>query len=232
MLKMRLRTWILLISFVIFSSGCLTNDVIQGERDIAFEIIVNNTNLAPTFAGETPGTGERNDSVTYYANISAIQLMVWAHATTSGQNSEIHMYINGTKVADTSGRPLGLAESSNKTIVALIPKYASYMVEFSNYHHYEWREYPILSGRNGTLNYYNITNITTTGGSGVSDLANLTINTNKDWMNYSITNVSLPSDNSKVTCPALACAGRSPVGISNAGAYTSLATSARHCLVS
>lgn len=36
------------------------------------------------------------------------------------------------------------------------------------------------------------------GGSGASSLSQLTIDTNKDWQNYSITNVSLPSDNTKV----------------------------------
>ena len=121
------------------------------ETENIFEIFVNNTNLAPSFPGEIAGTGERTTGIVYWANNSPIQLFVWAHATTSGDNSEIHLLINGTKVSDTSGRPLGAAETSNKTITAIIPKFANYSVEFNNYHHYEWREYPILSGRNGTL---------------------------------------------------------------------------------
>lgn len=110
--------------------------------------IVNNTNLAPSFAGETPGINTRGaNNTTYWANDSAIQLLVWGHAASSGQTAEIHLYINGTKVADTSGRTIGPAEESNKTIVATIPQYANYSVEVVNAHHYEWREYQILTGQ-------------------------------------------------------------------------------------
>jgi len=148
------------------------------ETENIFEIVVNNTNLAPTFPGEIAGTGERIDSVVYWANNSPIQLFVWAHATSSGDTAEVHLFINGTKVSDTSGRPVGVAESSNKTITAIIPKFANYSIEFNNYHHYEWREYPILSGQNGTLsinqsvvnNYYNNT---TSGTNNHSNLTNL-----------------------------------------------------------
>jgi len=148
------------------------------ETENIFEIIVNNTNLAPTFAGETPGTGERVSGATYWANNSPVQLFVWAHATTSGDTAEVHLFINGTKLADTSGRPVGAAESSNKTITAIIPKFANYTIEFNNYHHYEWREYPILSGRNGTLSINQSTvntyyNNTTSGTSNHSNLTNL-----------------------------------------------------------
>jgi len=179
---------LILIAFVLFS-GCIgETDIIRGG-DGVFEIEVNNTNLAPSVAGETPGTGERITNVTYYANETPIQIFVYGHANTTGSNSELHLLINGTKVADSSGRPLGVAEQNNKTIIAIIPKYASYLIEGNNLHHYEWREYRVIAGTNGsvslTTNYYN-----TTGGSGVSDLANLTINTNKSWLNYSITNLS------------------------------------------
>lgn len=189
---------VLVISFIALFLSVLAYSSIQSP-DIAFEIIVNNTNLAPSFAGEDPGTGERNDSVTYYANNSAIQLFVWAHATTSGDNSEIHLYINGTKVADTSGRPLGIAESSNKTITAIIPRYASYMVEFNNYHHYEWREYPILSGQNGTLsiNLTNVTNIISGGGNGSH--ANLS---NLDFYNSSHTGFAASTASKTITVGA------------------------------
>ena len=178
---------IVALLFSIISIGISDN---ASTTTTGVQWVVNNTNLAPLVAGHG-GTGERiGNNTIYWANNSPIQILLWAHANISGQNSEIHLYINGTKVADTSGRPLGIAESSNRTIVALIPRYASYMVEFNNYHHYEWREYPILSGRNSTLsiNLTNVTNIIS--GSGVSDLANLTINTNKSWRNYSITNLS------------------------------------------
>lgn len=125
----------------------------QDTADInnVLEIVVNNTNLAPSVAGHPPGTGERVSGVTYWANDSPIEVFVFAHASSAGATAEIHLFINGTKVADTSGRPLGAAEESNKTIIAIIPRGANYSFEFNNAHHYEWREYPVLSGKNGTL---------------------------------------------------------------------------------
>lgn len=134
----------------------LAYSVAQSAQDTAdinnvFVVVVNNTNLAPTIHPSIPGTGERVSGNTYWANTSPIELFVLAHAATSGNTAEIHLFINGTKVSDTSGRPLGAAEESNKTIVAIIPKGSNYSVDFTNTHHYEWREYPILSGKNGTL---------------------------------------------------------------------------------
>jgi hypothetical protein len=111
-----------------------------------FQIEVNNTNLAPSVAGEPPGTGDRIQGTTYYANNTPIQLFVFGHANTLGQDSEIHLYINGTRVADTSGKPLGVAEQQNRSVTAIIPKFASYKIEANNIHHYEWREYKVISG--------------------------------------------------------------------------------------
>ena len=134
-----------------------------------FEILVNNTNLAPSEVGH-PGTGERITGIKYTNSLYPIELFVFSHADTAGQISEIHIFVNGTKILDTSGKPLGAAEQNNKSLTAIIPKDSIYMVEFSNTHHYEWREYPILSGRNGTLS------INQTGGT--SNHANLT---NLNW---------------------------------------------------
>lgn len=128
-----------------------------------FEMVVNNTNLAPQIHPGVPGTGERVSGTKYYTNSSPIQIFVWAHADTSGQDAEIHLSINDTIVADISGKPLAVAEQNNKSIVAIIPKGANYTVDFFNFHHYEWREYQILSGKNGTLSInQSITNITNT----------------------------------------------------------------------
>lgn len=114
-------------------------------------IIVNNTNLAPTVHPEMPGTGERTTGTLYWANESTIELFVFSHGVAVNDTAEIHLSINGTLVADTSGRPLGAAEQSNKTIIAMIPKGANYSVVFLNTHHYEWREYKLdldISGCN------------------------------------------------------------------------------------
>lgn len=130
-------------------------------NESVFQIEVNNTNLAPTVAGETNGTGERVQGVTYYANETPIELFLWGHGQNISQTAELHLFINGTKVSDTSGRALGAAEQSNKTIVAMIPRYASYKVEVHDIHHYEWREYKVLSGQNGSviINYINTSSV-------------------------------------------------------------------------
>jgi len=161
-------SFLIIVFAVVFLSGCIgETDIIRGNEGV-FDIEINNTNLAPSVAGETVGTGERVQGVTYYANDTPIEIFVWGHGQNVSQTAEIHLYINGTKVADTSGRPLGASEQSNKTIVAIIPRYASYKIEANNAHHYEWREYKVIAGTNGSVsltnNYYN----TTGGGGGVS----------------------------------------------------------------
>ena len=142
----KVKVVFLLLGIIILSSGCIvhdnTTDVVSPVTDYVWTPIVNNTNLAPDSPGHPPGTGERVSGVTYWANDTSIELFVFAHAMNVGDNSEIHLFINGTKVADTSGRPLGGAESSNKTIIATIPFSANYTLEFFNFHHYEWYEYP------------------------------------------------------------------------------------------
>jgi len=125
--------------------------VLPIQTDSVFDIEINNTNLAPSVPGETVGTGERVQGVTYYANETPIEIFVWGHGQNVSQTAEIHLFINGTKVADTSGRPLGASEQSNKTIVAMIPRYASYKIEANNAHHYEWREYRVIAGTNGSV---------------------------------------------------------------------------------
>lgn len=119
-----------------------------------FEIIVNNTNLAPS-VHDVVGTGERIQGVTYYANNSPIQILVFAHAQNVSQTAFVELTINNTIVLPQSGRPLGGAEQSNRSISTIIPKFASYKVDIENEHHYEWREYPILSGKNGTISINN-----------------------------------------------------------------------------
>lgn len=185
--KHRKYTLLIIVALLVAFFAIMLAQNAQDTADInnVFEIVVNNTNLAPSVAGHPPGTGERVSGTTYWANNSPIEVFVFAHATSAGQNAEIHLFINNTKVADTSGRPLGGAEESNKTIIAIIPKGANYSFEFNNAHHYEWREYPVLSGKNGTLsinqtitgNYVNKTGDTMTG------LLNASANINTTLLN-------------------------------------------------
>ena len=136
------------------------------NQQIAFDIITNNTDLCAFNHTSGRCDGTRNGSTDYYNNDSAIQILLKAHANAVAQNASIQLYINDTEVLHTSGRPLGVAEDNYKSISVLIPKGQKYKAIFLNYHHYEWREYQILSGKNGTLSI--VQNITQTGGGGVS----------------------------------------------------------------
>lgn len=142
----------LLIAFLSFSLAQNAQNTADNNANITniWEMAINNTNLAPAVV-DHPGTGERVTGVTYYANDYPLQLLVFAHAASISQVAGVDVYINGTLVAPQAGRPLGGAEETNRSVVVNIPKFAAYKVNFTNYHHYEWREYPILSGRNGTL---------------------------------------------------------------------------------
>jgi hypothetical protein len=111
-----------------------------------FDIEVNNTNLAPDVVGHPPGTGERIQNVTYWANNSAIELHVFGHADTVSQALHLNLTINGSEVQHIQLRPLGEAENTYASLTAIIPKGATYSVNITNYHHYEWREYTIVSG--------------------------------------------------------------------------------------
>jgi len=185
--KLRL---VVILFVIIASSGCM-EDVIRDQDDLSFEIILNNTDLCDYNHTSLTCNGTRQASTVYYANNSAIEIFLIAHANSVGQNATIMLLINGTIVEHTSGKPLAAPSTDNwKTVSAIIPKGASYEARFLNYHHFEWREYTILTGRNGTLNYYNITNTTTIGGSGASNLSQLAIDTNKNWQGYNITNIS------------------------------------------
>jgi len=144
-----------------------------------FEIDKNNTNLAPNVAGHPFGTGERIDNVTYWANSTPIDLHVFAHASTVGQTAKVYAYIDDVLVSPRSGRPLGSAEEAYRGVDITIPRNSSYRVDFENYHHYEWREYRIISGQNGSVNltnnYYNI--------SSGADNASLNLKVNKSGDN-------------------------------------------------
>ena len=183
-----LKIAVVALVFAILAIG-ISNSVSNTSNNttLGLQIVVNNTNLAPFVAGHG-GTGERiGDNTNHWNNNTPIEIFLYSHANTTGTAAEIHLFINGTKVSDTSGRALGIAEQSNRSIVAIIPQYSYYSVEMVNYHHYEWYEYQILTG-NVT------TNINTTPGTTnhalLSNLnwsvANHTIDTDIDMQNNSI----------------------------------------------
>jgi len=142
----------MLVVVIVLMSGCIgETDVIRGMDVSVFDIDRNNTNLAPNIAGHPFGTGERIDNVTYWANSTPIDLHVFAHASSVSQTAKTFVYIDDVLVSPRSGRPLGGAEESYRGVDITIPRNSSYRVDFENYHHYEWREYRILSGQNGSV---------------------------------------------------------------------------------
>jgi len=139
------------IIFALIAYVVAQNAQITAEINNVFEVVVNNTNLAPNVAGHPFGTGERLTNVTYWANTTPIEIFLFSHADTSGQDAGIVLNINGTNVSQTQTRPIAVAENVYTHLEGIIPKGSNYTVYFTNYHHYEWREYSILAGKNGTL---------------------------------------------------------------------------------
>lgn len=151
---------ILSLFFVILAFGIAQTAQDTANINNIFEVVVNNTNLAPNVPGHPFGTGERVSGNVYWTNQTPIEIFLFAHADTAGQNAQINLSVNGIQVLKTALRPAGTAENTYSELNAIIPKNSYYQADFSNYHHYEWREYVILSGKNGTLsvNQINITN--------------------------------------------------------------------------
>ncbi len=115
--------------------------------------LVNNTDLCMYNHTTAHCDGSRDSGTTYNASMN-IQLIVLAHANNQSQTADITVNIDGINVTRTSGRPLGAPpEESYKQTVILVPVYSNYTVYFENYHHYEWREYPLVHG------YYNLTSL-------------------------------------------------------------------------
>src|SRR3972149_2204224 len=153
---------------IIFSLIALVSANSLTSQISGVQYIMNNTNLAPDAGAPHPfGTGERIQNNTYWANNSPIQLMVFAHADTNGQHLALNLSINDTITESIHLRPLAAAENTHAFVTAIIPQYANYSVYITNYHHYEWREYPILTGNVST----NITSVSG-GGSGPGCVGN------------------------------------------------------------
>ena len=114
-----------------------------------FEIVVNNTDL-----GDTNGTGERLVGTLYYTNISPIAIALIGKVVGTGADTEanIGLNLNGTMVQNTDiETEAGSLSMENGSLYYIIPKNSNYSVEApANVDFLEWREYPILSGRNGT----------------------------------------------------------------------------------
>ena len=116
------------------------------ETQIAFEFVLNNTNKYPV---------ERLHNITYYTNNSAIEVFLIFHVIGTGAqlNVDTNVSINNTVVLDKDYRTnAGAGIHEHFSYSFIVPKNSNYSVTNStNIETIEWREYPILSGRNGTL---------------------------------------------------------------------------------
>lgn len=137
----------------------------------ALEVVVNNTDKGIL------GTGERMHGLTYYANDSAIQLLLIFHVIGNGapQTVDSNLSINGTVALDRDFKTsAGSGVHDHFSYSTIIPKAASYKVtNSSNVYQIEWREYPILTGRNGTLSLNQTIIQGTQGTTNHSNLTNL-----------------------------------------------------------
>jgi hypothetical protein len=140
---MNLKLKLILIAILLSVVGF----VLPIQQEFFFDIEVNNTNLAPNVAGHPFGTGERISGVKYWANDTPIELHIYAHADTATQALNISLKINDIVVQQIQLRPIISPENTYAPMTAIIPKGANYSVTITNYHHYEWREYNILSGQ-------------------------------------------------------------------------------------
>lgn len=134
----------LLITFMAFALA--ENAQQTAEINNIFEIVVNNTDLYPA---------QRTNHTVYWANDSPIAVYVVFHALGSGaaQAFDSNFTINGSVVLDRDIRTsAGPGFHDHWSFYTIVPKGANYSIQnSSNVFSIEWREYPVLSGKNGTL---------------------------------------------------------------------------------
>lgn len=132
---------IALLAFALAQSAQDTADI-----NNVFELVVNNTDLYPD---------QRTNHTVYWANESPIAVYIIFHSLGSGaaQAFDSNLTINGTVVLDRDLRTsAGGGFHDHWSFYTIVPKGANYSIQnSSNVFDIEWREYPILSGKNGTL---------------------------------------------------------------------------------
>lgn len=114
-----------------------------------FEVVVNNTDLG------TNGTNERIHNVTYWTNTSPIAVYLIFHVIGTGASFGVdsNVSINNTVVLDKNYRTdAGAGVHDHFAYSFIVPKNSNYTIRNStSISSVEWREYPILAGKNGTL---------------------------------------------------------------------------------
>lgn len=150
----------ILLALIAYSAAQTAQTTANTNANITnvFEIVVNNTDLG------TNGTHERLHDVVYWANTSPIAVYITFHAVGSGaaQSFDANFSINGTIVMDRDFKTsAGSGQHDHFSLYTIVPKFANYSITNStNIASTEWREYPILSGRNGTLSVnQSVTNV-------------------------------------------------------------------------
>lgn len=139
------------IILIVVVFALVAYDVAQTALDTAninnvFELVVNNTDLYPT---------QRTNHTVYWANESPIAVYILFHAidVATPQHFDSNFTINGSVVLDKDfNSAAGSGAHEHWSFYTIVPKGANYSVTNStNVYQIEWREYPILSGKNGTL---------------------------------------------------------------------------------
>lgn len=145
-----------LIAYGVAQTAQITADNNANITNV-FEVVVNNTDIG-CYGGEG-GTCERVNGTTYSAANYSRNVYLKYHVVSNNAHTVFYVYINGTVVLWRDFTTI--QADQNESFAFNIPKGANFSY-FNNsvVHHVEWREYPILSGRNGTLSV-NQTFITT-----------------------------------------------------------------------
>jgi len=149
--KKKVFVWILIAILIALIAYAVAHDALDtASVNNVFEIVLNNTDL-----GDTNGTGDRQVRTVYYTNTSPIAIALLGHVvgTGSAQELNLNLSVNNTVVQDidTNTNPGG-GIHDHASIYFIIPKNSNYSVDNSTSILFlEWREYPILAGKNGTL---------------------------------------------------------------------------------
>ena len=141
---------ILITLIAAFAGYTVAQNALQtAQTNNVFNVVVNNTDLGSN------GTHERLHNAVYWANASPVAIYITLHAVGSGaaQNFDANLSINGTIVMDRDFKTsAGAGQHDHFSFYTIVPKNANYsFTNSTNVASLEWREYPILSGKNGTL---------------------------------------------------------------------------------
>ena len=195
----------LLVGFIAYISAINAQDT--ADINNIFAIVVNNTDLYPT---------QRTVNTIYYANDSPIAVYIIFHAVGTGaaQTFDSNISINKSVVLDRDFKTSsGAGFHDHWSFYTIVPKGSNYSVTNStNVFTIEWREYPILSGKNGTLSV----NQTFIGSSFNSTYDQTTKAFNSNYTAQTFPNLSIVTNNNTLSSTKVNKTGDTMTGLLNA----------------